>query len=121
MARLSGRRDFWQAHIKAWRESGLTQRAYCREHELAEVQLSHWKHRLQKAQRRQAAKAQLVPIRVLEASTPQTEHAHRHGSRRADRGGELTLVFDSGLRLEIGDEVDAATLRRVLEVLADVG
>ena len=47
MAAPAGRREFWQAHVEAWRESGLTQRAYSREHELPEWQLSHWKHRLQ--------------------------------------------------------------------------
>jgi len=36
-------------------------------------------------------------------------------------GGELTLVLGSGLRLEIGDGFNGATLRRVLEVLGDVG
>ncbi len=30
----AGRRDFWREHIKAWSESGLTQRAYCQEHGL---------------------------------------------------------------------------------------
>jgi hypothetical protein len=104
-----------------WQESGLTQRAYRREHELPEVELSQWKYRLQKAQRRQASKTQLIPIRVLEASTPRTDRTHWHEPRRGDRGGELALVFDSGLRFEIGNDLNAATLRRVLEVVADVG
>jgi len=46
MATDLGRRDFWQAQIDAWRESGMTQRVYCRRHELPETQFSHWKHRL---------------------------------------------------------------------------
>ncbi len=66
MATPSGRREFWQAHVEARRKSGLTQRAYSREHELPEWQLSHWKHRLQKARWHGNAQAQLVPVRVRE-------------------------------------------------------
>jgi len=35
--------------------------------------------------------------------------------------GELALVLGNGLRLEIGDGFNDGTLRRVLEVLGDVG
>jgi len=51
MAAQNKGRDFWQAHVEAWRECGLTQRAYCREHELPEAHLSHWKHRSEKVHR----------------------------------------------------------------------
>lgn len=111
MAAPTGRRDFWQAHVEGWRESGLTQRAYCRRHELPEGHLSHWKHRLRKEQRRLSAKTQLVPIRVVEESAP----------GHVDREGDLALVFGNGLRLEIGNGFNPVTLRRVLEVLDRVG
>ena len=121
MAAQSGRREFWQAHVDAWRESGLTQRAYCREHELPEEQLSHWKHRLRKAQRRARTRSRLVPIRVLQESTPRTANLDEHTSQARHCGGDLTLVLGNGLRLEIGDDFNSATLCRVLEVLAHVG
>lgn len=111
MAAQNKGRDFWQAHVEAWRESGLTQRAYCRRHELPEGHLSHWKHRLRKEQRRLSAKTRLVDIRVVEESTP--------GS--VDHQGDLALVFCSGLRLEIGNGVNPVTLRRVVEVFCHVG
>ena len=121
MAAQSGRREFWQAHVEAWRESGLTQRAYCRAHELPEEQLSHWKHRLQKAQRRARTQSRLVPIRVLQESTPRTANIDEHTSQARPCGGDLTLVLGNGLRLEIGDGFNPATLCRVLEVLGHVG
>ena len=114
-----GRRDFWQGHVKAWSESGLTQRAYCQTHGLSEAQFSHWKPRLRKPGQRQRPKAQLVPLKVIEEGTTETARADVGGCAR--EAGELALVFGNGLRLEIGEGFDAATLRRVLEVLGHVG
>jgi hypothetical protein len=121
MAAQSKGRDFWQAHVEAWRESGLTQRAYCRRHELPEGHLSHWKHRLEKAQRRRSAETQLVPIRMMEESAPRTDRANKRLPRGGDAGGDLALAFGNGLRLEIGNGFHPDTLRRVLEVLGDMG
>ncbi len=121
MAAQSGRREFWQAHVETWRESGLTQRAYCREHALPEEQLSHWKHRLHKAQRRARTPSRLVPIRVLQESTPRTASMDEHTSQARHCGEDLTLVLGNGLRLEIGNGFNPVTLRRVLEVLGHVG
>ena len=121
MATDLGRRDFWQAQIDAWRESGMTQRVYCRRHELPETQFSHWKHRLQKAHRRPSAKTRLVPLTVIEQTSSGPGDVDGRGLVDCDGRGELTLVLGSGLRLEIGDGFNGATLRRVLEVLGDVG
>ena len=121
MAADSDQRAFWRAHVAAWRESGLTQRAYCHREQLPETQLSHWKHRLTKSQRRERSTRSLIPIQVLEPVTAETD------SVRAAPGGvpvapaALSVVFGGGLRLEIGDGFNAATLRRVLEVLGRVG
>ena len=31
----TSRRPFWQEHLRAWSQSGLTQADYCRQHELS--------------------------------------------------------------------------------------
>ncbi len=119
MGREKGRRDFWRAHIRAWSESGLTQRAYCREQGLSEAQFSYWKPWLRKKGQRQRWKAPLVPLKVIEKPTSETVRGDVRGA--ASDAGELALVFGKGLRLEVGEGFDAATLRRVLEVLGHVG
>jgi hypothetical protein len=119
MAAQNKGRDFWQAHVEAWRESGLTQRAYCREQELPEGHLSHWKHRLEKARR--STETRLVPIGVMEQSVSRTDRADKRLARGGEAGGDLALVFGNGLRLEIGTGFNHDTLRQVLEVLDDVG
>ncbi|MDA8139376.1 MAG: hypothetical protein M0036_12050 [Desulfobacteraceae bacterium] len=40
--------EFWRHHIAAWRDSGLSQRAYCQKNNLKEYRFSHWKGRLAK-------------------------------------------------------------------------
>jgi len=122
MALDSDREAFWRAHVAAWRESGLTQRAYCHRESLPETQLSHWKHRLAKSQRRSRAKASLVPVQVLEPTPSERDSAVSASLRYAAvPTAALSVVFDGRLRLEIGEGFDATTLRRVLEVLGRVG
>ena len=118
----AGRRDFWRSHLDTWWASGRTQRAYCQEHGLCETQFSHWKGRLRTGSRRRRVETQLVPVSVIEHSTPQTERSEGKTSPQADnRRADLSLVFGNGLRLEIGEGFDSGVLRRVLKVLGDVG
>lgn len=38
--------DYWQDHMEGWRQSGLSQAAYCRRHNLKYVNFRKWKERL---------------------------------------------------------------------------
>ena len=38
--------DYWQGHLESWRQSGLSQAAYCRRHNLKYVNFRKWKERL---------------------------------------------------------------------------
>ena len=35
----------WREHINAWRETGQTQRAYTRQHELSIARFTYWKNK----------------------------------------------------------------------------
>ena len=37
----------WTQHIDSWKQSTLSQNAYCRSHNLSASQFSYWKHKLQ--------------------------------------------------------------------------
>jgi transposase-like protein len=45
MKTLKSRRQYWREHVGAWRRSGLSQAAYCRQHGLIPRQLSYWVRR----------------------------------------------------------------------------
>jgi hypothetical protein len=42
---LEQKRSYWKQHIDSWQETGLTQAAYCRRHNLKHHQLVYWKKR----------------------------------------------------------------------------
>jgi hypothetical protein len=52
----------WQRCIQLWRHSGLTVRAFCERHHLAEPSFYAWRRQLQQ---REAVAATLVPVQVI--------------------------------------------------------
>lgn len=40
------KRRLWQAHLRAWKKSGLSQNEYCRRHKLRPSQFCYWKKKL---------------------------------------------------------------------------
>jgi len=117
----TGGEAFWYRHVEQWRGSGQTQRAYCREQGLPEGKFSHWKQRWSRDRRQGHQRAQLVPVSVIEETAPGRVGTKTREQQEIGCRDDLTLVFTSGLRLEIGRDVESGTLRRVLEVLGDVG
>ena len=37
---------YWQEHVESWQSSGLSQKAYCQQHNLKPYNLSYWKNKL---------------------------------------------------------------------------
>ena len=37
---------FWESHMNAWKETTLSQSAYCQEHDLVAHQFGYWKRKL---------------------------------------------------------------------------
>lgn len=102
------RERFWQAHLSAWRRSGLSQREYCRRQEIDEWSLSSWKRRLAKSS---PDVVSFVPVTV----TSQPALA-RPGVSKA-RFQPLTVVVGDQYRVEVGDGFSSETLSRLLAVL----
>lgn len=59
-------RELWLGHVRAWRESGLTQRAYCETHGLKLSTLGYWSRR----ERGTVGGVKLVPVKVEGMSLP---------------------------------------------------
>ena len=58
--------DFWKGHVDGWRNSGLTQAAYCRQQGLSLPSFGYWRRTLGKAIA--SPVSALVPIVIGEAS-----------------------------------------------------
>ena len=94
------RRDFWRRLIAQQEQSGLSVRAFCRQHGANEQNFYQWRKRL----------AARLPLKFALVETSV-------GAPGTGKGLELILVSGERLRIEPG--FDAAALRAVLSVLRE--
>ncbi len=99
---LRQKRKFWQAHVKAWKKSGLSQAEYCRRQSLDAHRLGYWVKKSATADR---------PLALVEVSIPKMSACNHH---------TLKLVVDNRHQLEIADHFSAETLEQVLLVLRKI-
>src|SRR6266545_7256049 len=85
----------WRRWIHQWQRSGLTVRAFCDRHDLAEPSFYAWRRQLQQ---RAPAAATFVPVQVVPDEEP-----------TAARPFEVVLA--GGRLLRVAPGFDAATLR----------
>lgn len=98
METMHARRESWARHVQAWRDSGLTQVAYCQQHELKPKALAYWIRRHKQV----SSPPTLVPLAV-------------HGPSVS---GELLLQHASGWQVALPAGVDAAWLAGLLRGMA---
>lgn len=64
------RAKIWQAHIRQWEQSGLSQRRYCEERELSLSTFQWWRSRLKKRVNGASASIVRLPLAVSAAVQP---------------------------------------------------
>jgi len=102
-------RNEWQRLVAGWLRSGLTQEVYCARHGISVGSLQRW---------RRIFAEDAVP--GARASSPFSEFVSvTLVGEPATPNAELTLVLTDGLRLEVGAQCQAKTLKRVLGVLRE--
>lgn len=89
--------EFWQKHFSAWEQSGLTQAAYCKEHDLKVANFSYWRTREYRKQRK------LVPIAL------------------PDSGERITIDLPGGIRLDVSEAALANALPIAIRSLREAG
>jgi len=103
-----GKEQRWRELLRRFAGSGLTVRAYCRLHRLAEPSFYWWRRELQRRVRRGTTPA-FVPVRmVAETGVAQPNNPARGGVEVRVAGGRC-------IRVRPG--FDATTLARVVAVL----
>ncbi len=93
----------WRRWIQQWQHSGLSVRAFCARHDLAEPSFYAWRRQLQQRQ----APARFVPVRVVPDEEPAA-------------AGSVEVVVAGGRRVRVAPGFDPATLRQLLAVLEEV-
>ena len=102
-------RNEWQRLVAGWPRSGLSQQEYCARHGISVGSLQRWRRIFTEdavpGSRGSSPVSEFVPVTLVgEPATP---------------NAELTLVLSDGLRLEVGAQCQAETLKRVLSVLRE--
>ena len=98
------RRKYWTAQVQRWKESGLTQREYCKKEDLSIERFGAWKRRLDHENQGDSGCLVAVPSKIVSSAL---------FTRPA-----LGLVVDERYRVEIPDAFSPSTLEAVLQVLS---
>jgi len=114
----------WRQHVAAWRASGKSQAAYCREHGLGYYRFHYWKRKFGKAQ--DNPRLRLVPVSGLNTESP-TVPADSEEVECIQTGqitAEPNAPTKSGIRLlireitiELDTEFDDSALAQAISVL----
>jgi hypothetical protein len=94
----------WRQWLEQWEQSGLSVRAFCDRHRLAEQRFYAWRRLL----RQRPTAPAFVPVQIV--AEPQPEAA-----------GALEIVLAGGRRLCVRAGFDPVTLRQLLAVLEEAG
>src|SRR5579864_6337842 len=100
-ARDERKERHWRRWIEQWRASGLSVRAFCARHGLAQASFYAWRRVLE---RRAAEQVVFAPVQVVADALPTQTSA-------------LEVVLADGRVVRVAPGFDAATLRQLLAVL----
>lgn len=88
---------FWKEQAKLQRESGLSRKDWCRNHQLSYDQFGYWERKW----RQQSAPTRLLPVNLNKLAET-SDHSQPEAS--------CTLVFKNGNELKIHDKTVLLTL-----------
>lgn len=101
----ASRPRFWQTHIKAMAQSGLSRAEYCRRCNLSYYALVYWQRKLA---RPSSNPVTLVPVALS---------AVRKSSVTDSDPAPLKILLPGNLAIAVGDNFSGATLNRLLTLL----
>ena len=103
---LSEIRTFWEAHIKNWQASDLSQLEFCRKNNLIPHRFTYWKQKLVKKT------AQTVSLVQVNMETSFNTKPSYHSP--------LRIVFNNQLHVEVDRGFDPVTLRQLVYTLKQI-
>ena len=101
LSKREANRQRWFDHIKDWKQSGLTQKAFCEQQQLRLGSFQRWRGIFMRGEKPEASSAvSFVPVNVT-----------------VDKASSLALLIDDQLRIEIPAGFDPVTLKQVVQAL----
>ncbi len=94
------KRKFWENHIERWRASGLSQRAYCKQHDLIIHRFYDWKRRIIPADKPHIS---FLPVALTGSST------RKHPSVR--------IHTPNGFTIEVENQIGSTEIGRLLKMV----
>jgi hypothetical protein len=94
-------RQRWLERVQAWKQSGLSQKEFCEQHQLGLASFQRWRRIfMAKEPSKEAEPVTFLPVSVMEPSS-----------------SSLTLRVNDNLQIEIPPGFDPLTLKQVIQVL----
>jgi len=111
----TNRRPFWQEHLRAWSESGLTQADYCRKHEVSAAAFAWWKRQLQ-GKPRSAKKSPDTEQGQRGRQTPAQFIEVQHAPSSSTNGGSgiYEVLLSRGRAIRVDRTFDPEVLQRLI-------
>jgi transposase len=103
------RRQFWQATIKTWQNSGMSVREFCKTKALKESTFYSWRNKLTNTRLKANKQTAKKPPPFVKVTLPGNEHCL------------LELELSDGSTLRIRSASDNKTLSNILSALQQVG
>ena len=101
LSKIADNRQRWFDRIGAWKQSGLSQKAFCEQQQLRLGSFQRWRGKYMRGERPEASSTvSFLPVNVTAASA-----------------SSLALRIDDHLRIEIPAGFDPVTLKQVVQAL----
>ncbi len=101
LTKREANRQRWFDRIETWKQSGLTQKAFCEQQQLGLGSFQRWRGIFMRGEKPEASSAvSFVPVNVT-----------------VDKASSLALLIDDQLRIEIPAGFDPVTLKQVVQAL----
>jgi len=101
LTKREANRQHWFDRIETWKQSGLTQKAFCEQQQLGLGSFQRWRGIFMRGGKPEASSAvSFLPVNVT-----------------VDKASGLALLIDDHLRIEIPAGFDPVTLKQVVQAL----
>ena len=101
LTKREANRQRWFDRIETWKQSGLSQKAFCEQQQLGLGSFQRWSGIFMRGEKPAASSAvSFVPVNVT-----------------VDKASSLALLIDDQLRIEIPAGFDPVTLKQVIQAL----